>query len=58
VEYVRRLQTQQESLFAMLDKNKQLEQHNQQLRREVQVSALCSNKYECTIDQELADCAA
>lgn len=39
VDYVRRLQTQQESLLAMLKKNRQLEQQNQQLRNEVEVSS-------------------
>lgn len=35
VDYVRRLHSQQHSLFAMLERNRLLEQHNQQLRDEV-----------------------
>lgn len=35
VEYVRRLQSQQQSLFAMIERNRRLEQRNQQLRNEV-----------------------
>jgi len=42
VDYVRRLQTQRRSLFAMLEKNRQLELSNQQLKNEFKVSLSAS----------------
>ena len=40
VDYVRRLQSQQQSLFAILERNRLLELRNQQLRNEVKVSSI------------------
>jgi len=42
VDYVRSLQTHQQTMFAMLTKNRQLEHRNQQLRNEVEVSSAAS----------------